>query len=415
VPFRVLHLLSQRPGRTGSGITLEAWVREAAARGYEQDVVVGVPADHDGGRLAGLDASRVHPSRFQTEALPFAVVGMSDVMPYESAVWSALSGREVLRYRDAWRRHLARVIDATRPDLIHAHHLWVLSALVKDVAPEVPLVIQSHATGLRQMELCPHLAADVIRGCGRAERVAALSTTNAQDIARATGWTADRIRVVGAGYREDLFHDRAGAPRRPEDLLYVGKYSRAKGLPWLLDAFERLAPQRPRLRLHVAGDAAGAEGRSLEARVRTRGERVVVHGHLGQAALADLMRSVGVLVLPSLYEGLPLVLVEGVASGCGAVATRLGVLERDLAPHLGAALDLVPPPRLRAVDDPLPEDLPRFVDGLARAIERALARRGEGTRPDLSTFTWSAAFSRLERVWAEARRCTGVARGAGDR
>ena len=42
---RVLHLLSQRPGRTGSGVTVQALVREAAAAGWAQAVVVGTPAD----------------------------------------------------------------------------------------------------------------------------------------------------------------------------------------------------------------------------------------------------------------------------------------------------------------------------------------------------------------------------------
>jgi len=41
---RVLHLLSQQPGRTGSGVTLASLVRHAAESGWEQCVVVGLPA-----------------------------------------------------------------------------------------------------------------------------------------------------------------------------------------------------------------------------------------------------------------------------------------------------------------------------------------------------------------------------------
>ena len=41
-PMKVLHLLSQRPLRTGSGVTLDATVRLAQQAGWEQQVVVGV-------------------------------------------------------------------------------------------------------------------------------------------------------------------------------------------------------------------------------------------------------------------------------------------------------------------------------------------------------------------------------------
>ena len=40
---KVLHILSQRPGRTGSGVTLDALVRQAAAAGWSQQALVGVP------------------------------------------------------------------------------------------------------------------------------------------------------------------------------------------------------------------------------------------------------------------------------------------------------------------------------------------------------------------------------------
>ncbi len=39
--MRVLHILSQRPSLTGSGVTLDAVVRHADAAGWEQQVVVG--------------------------------------------------------------------------------------------------------------------------------------------------------------------------------------------------------------------------------------------------------------------------------------------------------------------------------------------------------------------------------------
>ena len=88
---------------TGSGVTLDALVREAAKAGWDQHVVCGVPADDGNPRVGDLDASRVHPLTFASAVgagdgvLPFPVPGMSDVMPYPSTIWldaSAALGSE---------------------------------------------------------------------------------------------------------------------------------------------------------------------------------------------------------------------------------------------------------------------------------------------------------------------------------
>jgi glycosyltransferase involved in cell wall biosynthesis len=128
---------------------------------------------------------------------------------------------------------------------------------------------------------------------------------------------------------------------------------------------------------------------------------VVRHGQLDQAALADLMRRCDICVLPSFYEGVPLVLVEAAACGCRIVSTALpGVIEQ-IESHLGDRLDLVPLPRLAGVDQPDVEDLPRFVEDLTAALTRALQAEKQIPAPDLGHFTWDAVFGRVEKIWRE--------------
>jgi glycosyltransferase involved in cell wall biosynthesis len=403
---RVLHVLSQRPSLTGSGVTLDALVRHAAGAGWEQRVVVGVPAEEPQPGVGGLPAERVHPLVFGGEAIAFPVPGMSDVMPYPSTVFSTMDEGRREAYRAAWSAHLAPLLERFNPDVIHAHHVWILSALLKDLAPQVPVVTQCHATGLRQMELCPHLAAEVREGCARNERFVVLHEGHAAQLAGALAVEPRRIRVVGAGYREDLFHARGRAARPGPRLLYVGKYSAAKGLPWLLDAVERVAVDIPDLELHVAGSGAGAEAEALRERMRALAPRVVLHGQLSQAELAEVARRCAVCVLPSFYEGVPLVLVEALAAGCRLVATALPGVRSPLARHLGPALRLVPVPPLESVDRPRPEGLPAFVGELVAAIRESLAAPLLGdpaeTMPGaLEPFRWTTVFLRVESVWRE--------------
>ncbi len=403
-PVRILHLLSQRPSLTGSGITLDAMVRKAAEAGHEQRVVVGVPVDDSRPEVGGLDPNHIHPLLFGNEPLDFAIPGMSDVMPYPSTRFSDLSGSQLVAYRRAWFDLLGPLIETFRPHLIQTHHVWLMSALVKDVAPTIPVVTQCHATGLRQMELCPALADGVRRGCARNEAFLVLHGDHRALLRDRLGIASDDIHTVGAGYREDIFHARGRVPNADPALLYIGKYSAAKGLPWLLDAFERLARKRPGLRLHVAGGGAGPEADAIRDRMDRMAPAVVQHGQLAQPDLADLARSATVCVLPSFFEGLPLVLVEALACGCRLVATNLAGIRNELAPRLGEALTMVEMPRLEAVDRPHPQGLPAFVDRLETALTTALEAPPVGdparTMPDaLAGFTWDAVYSRVECVW----------------
>ena len=92
--MRILHCLSQIPGKTGSGVYLQAIVRETAAKGLEQAVVCGIPQDMEVSETnLALKHSKIFATRFNNDTLPFPVAGMSDVMPYPSTRFSTFVKR----------------------------------------------------------------------------------------------------------------------------------------------------------------------------------------------------------------------------------------------------------------------------------------------------------------------------------
>ncbi len=403
---RVLHVLSQRPSLTGSGITLDALVRNAASSGWDQHVVVGVPDDNSEPQVGDLSPDRIHPLRFGGEDLPFPVPGMSDVMPYPSTRFSSMDEEQIWDYVSNWREHLMQVIVLSRPDVIHSHHVWILSALLQDVAPSIPVFTHCHATGIRQMALCPHLAGRVRAGCSKIDRFGVLHRAHQEELCSALAIPTSRVEVVGAGYREELFHARGRVAAEPPRILYIGKYSASKGLPCLLDAVTDLWARNLDFEFHVAGTGSGPEAENLRSRMSNMSDSVVLHGQLGQPELANLMRRSSLVVLPSFYEGLPLVLVEAFASGCRVVASALPGVVEQLAPALGDALELVDLPRMAGIDTPVTADLTAFTDRLRVAIERSLAAPPLGdpaiSRSEaLTSFTWTAVFQRIEAIWVE--------------
>jgi phosphatidylinositol alpha-mannosyltransferase len=108
-----------------------------------------------------------------------------------------------------------------------------------------------------------------------------------------------------------------------QSLLFVGQLVPKKGLPTLLEAFERLLDEFPRLRLKVVGDGPlrepcrGLMGERARARVEFLGQQ---HGE----PLVELYQSCDVFCAPSIgYESFGITLLEAMAAGKPIVASRI--------------------------------------------------------------------------------------------
>ena len=86
--MKILSITAQKPHSTGSGVYLTELVKNWAEAGDEQSVVGGV---YEEDQVDFPDGVKFYPVFYHTEALPFAITGMSDEMPYESTCYKAVS------------------------------------------------------------------------------------------------------------------------------------------------------------------------------------------------------------------------------------------------------------------------------------------------------------------------------------
>lgn len=411
----VLHVLCQRPGLTGSGVTLERLALATRSRGFEASAVVGVPADAPA-RVEGVEDDAVTAVRFASSGtdpldhprdlphdLPHDVVGMSDVMPYPSRTWSSLDADEIGAWWNAFVTAIERSARRRRPDLIHAHHAWLAAAAARAALPDVPLVVHGHGSDLRQFELAPNVADMARPHLAELNRLVVLHTEQADRYVERLGIDRARTRVVGSGFEPERF-DPAGRERlREQRIVFVGKLSHAKGVDALLMAHAILRRTRPRAQLVLVGGGSGPQSDALRAQARSQ-PGVQLAGRLDDDTLVRVLHSSAVMALPSLWEGLPLVLLEGAAAGAQLAATALPGVIGALAGPLGAALEVVPAPHAPGGEACAPGELEPFAERLAVALDRALAKahRGERAGPAaLAPFTWDAVAGRVAEVWRE--------------
>jgi len=139
--MKLLHVLAQLPSRTGSGVYFSNLVENFKKYNYEQKVFFGSQDDYKWDLLDEEDISAV---RFKTDEVPFPIVGMSDVMPYENTLYSSMTEEMVDNWREAFRKRLEKANRDFNPDIIFAHHLWILTSLVRDVFPDAKVIGLCH-------------------------------------------------------------------------------------------------------------------------------------------------------------------------------------------------------------------------------------------------------------------------------
>jgi len=405
--MKILHLLSQIPEATGSGIYLQSALQYTAKRGFQNYLLAGISENFRKHKkfqkLACKDYSAVHFG----QDLPFPVVGMSDVMPYPSTRFSDLSDIELALYEDCFKQKLVEAIERWKPDLIHSHHLWLLTSLTRQLFPEIPLVTSCHGSDLRQFQNCPHLQATVINGCKNIDVICALNHGQKQEIQQLYGIEPRKIHVVGAGYSSERFYlSKRQVNQKLIQVLYAGKLSRAKGVPWLLQALKKLPADE--FTFHLVGDSDGAEKEEILELAGEMGSSIQIHGKIEQDHLAEMMRQTDLFVLPSFYEGLPLVLLEALACGSRIVATSLPGISELFSGIDSDWIELVEPPQLASIDIPEPSAGEKFITALARALQTQfeLIRKPHQDieTPDeiqslLKNYTWEGVFLKIEQLY----------------
>lgn len=163
------------------------------------------------------------------------------------------------------------------------------------------------------------------RSLAVADEVIAISEFTREEVL-AVGRTApERVHVVHLACDERFFEPLTPARPRERFFFYPASPLPAKNHARLLDAFARVAPRHPGLRLVLSGPALH-DWSPVEAAIARRELQAVVEiqGVLEPDELRDRYASALALVFPSLYEGFGLPLVEAMASGCLVAAARAG-------------------------------------------------------------------------------------------
>ena len=220
-------------------------------------------------------------------------------------------------------------------DVLHANSLFFqtsLAAALAQWASGVPLVTTAHIAGLEMLPGPARLpASGYERTAGRfilsrSSQLIAVSDSVAQHLHR-LGVGTERITVVPNGVDLDRFRprDHSSLPNDPPVIAFVGRLMTNKGPEVFMEALLALHRDGIRFKAVYLGD--GPMRCELERRAMALQGAVDFRGHSHNVD-AELRRA-DLLVRPSLTEGMPLSVLEAMASGVCVVASDIAG-NRDL-------------------------------------------------------------------------------------
>jgi starch synthase len=304
-------------------------------------------------------------------------------------------------------------------DLVHSHTWYAnLAGHLAKLLYGVPHVVTAHSLEplrpwkAEQLGGGYQLSSWVERTAYEAaDAIVAVSKGMAADVLAAyPAVDPSRVHVIHNGIDTDFYRpdpatdvlERLGVdPDRPS-VLFVGRITRQKGVPHLLRAGLRLAPEVQLVLLAGTADTPELRAETDEAIAELRRHRdgvVVVSQMLPREEVRQLLTHASVFCCPSVYEPLGIVNLEAMACETAVVASRVGgIPEVVVDGETGVLVDLTP-------DDPADFErrLAEALDAVATDPPRARAMGVAGRARAVESFGWDAVAARTVDLYHACR------------
>lgn len=219
----------------------------------------------------------------------------------------------------------------------------------------------------------------------KAEKVICLSKDYKQFINKKYGISESKIIVIPNGVSKKFFINKEKKLNKIPNLLFAGRFSVEKNIPKLIEAASLL---KNKIILHIIGE--GEKKDELEKLILDkRIKYIILHGKKTGKELIDFYKHADIFLLASSCEGLPLALLEAMASRTPIIASNVRGI-REIVGNVGIL-----------VSPPTSENFARAIDNLIedKKLRNKLSVSG---REKAKGYDWDKIVEKIENVYREA-------------
>jgi len=230
--------------------------------------------------------------------------------------------RESYKYSETIYQHL---IKQPLPDFVYAQGFCAWKSIKEKKAGVAlpPIAVNFHGLEMFQLTLSlkARLQQFLLRSSTR------FNLLNADYVINYGGKIAELLLSLGCKQQQLITSPNATeikwleqtttAINTPRKFLFIGRYERRKGVEELSSVLKQLLLSDIRIKFHFVGP--------IPDEVKIIHPNIIYHGSvIDFEAIKRIIRSVDILVCPSLAEGMPTVIIEAMASGLAVIATDTG-------------------------------------------------------------------------------------------
>lgn len=239
---------------------------------------------------------------------------------------SAKNGADYLSF---WK--LSSILREERPDIIHTHNTQpFIEGGIAAILAKIPVHV--HTDHGRQFpDKKRYMFAEWVFS-HFANQMVAVSENLKEDISKYEGIRTDKIKVILNGIDGNKYKNKIDKNKKRKELNidnrnnpilgFVGRLSPEKGLIYLIKAMKLLVKEFPNILLLIVGEGALLEELKRETKALGMEQNIRFIGP--RSDINEILGILDIFVLPSLREGLPLVLLEAAAASLPIVATDVG-------------------------------------------------------------------------------------------
>ncbi|HRG58189.1 MAG TPA: glycosyltransferase family 4 protein [Bacteroidia bacterium] len=215
---------------------------------------------------------------------------------------------------------------------------WKLAQEKKSNKLQIPLAVNFH--GYEMFQPAPSFKSKIeqillFRGpvkfiCNHADFVFSYGS-KINDVIKSIPIPNSKIVAIPTGIEAEWLNDHIKPTDNTKKFLFIGRYERRKGIQELSSALSNLKLMNAEF--HFIGP--------IPEQNKVIKDNIIYHGAIhNQEEIKKITRSCDILLCPSYSEGMPNVIMEGMASGLAIIATNVGAVNLLVDKNNGYLLEL---------------------------------------------------------------------------